>query len=111
MQPDSGLRKTTSNESRKTMFHSNIVNLKTPHINFQRKKQSPQQTEKAKGKVQNNTNSKLDELLFGTDMNDLTKNTAIDDFLIETDDMQRKLSENFEHELLANINKKSAHLS
>ena len=92
------------------MFHSTIVNLKTPQINFQRKKSSPRQTEGVKGKLQNDTNSKLDELLFGTNMNALTKNTAIDDFLIETDEMEKKLDANFELEI-ANIDKKTAHLS
>ena len=87
MPPNQGIKKTASNDSRKSMFHSTIVNLKTPQINFQRKKSSPRQTEGGKGKLQNDTNSKLDELLFGTNMNALTKNTAIDDFLIETDDM------------------------
>ena len=92
------------------MFHSTIVNLKTPQINFKRKKSSPRQTGEEKVKLQNNTNSKLDELLFGTNINDLTKNSAIDDFLIETDDMQKKLDANFELEI-ANIDKKTAHLS
>ena len=41
----------------------------------------------------------------------MTKNSAIDDFLTETDEMKRKLSENFESDLLANIDKKTAHLS
>ena len=43
-------------------------------------------------------------------MNALTKNTAIDDFLIETDEMEKKLDANFELEI-ANIDKKTAHLS
>ena len=69
------------------MFQSTIVNLKTPQVNFLRKKSSPQKIDGEKGKLQNNTNSKLDELLFGTNINDLTKNSAIDDFLTETDEM------------------------